>query len=441
MGWVERGFLNAIMKERELLYEYGEGKGTNGAPVFSVSEFVEYVNIALGQRRVSVSGEISGYRLNQGKWVFFDLKDTDSTIGCFAASWNLHAALEDGMEVVVHGFPRVYGKSGKFSITVDFVELKGEGALRRAFELTKKTLEHEGLFTPERKRPLPQFPEKIGIIASRESAAYTDFLRIINARMHGLEIFLYHVRVQGEGAVGDIVRAFEWFNERGMQEGIESLALVRGGGSLEDLQAFNSESVARAVFGSRIPVICGVGHERDESLADYAADVRAATPTHAASLIVPDQEQLSETLCDDVRGFQRSCGHFLEWYGTRIRTDTLVVHQTLSGELSRMTALVHAFSLSDERVRATVDTLSTRCSTLAATLHAGMTSVCAQRVQLCTFLTRTVELMNPLTLLKRGYTIVKRNGTLVARRKGLRAGDRLTVTFADGVITAEIQQL
>lgn len=429
------------MKERKLLYEYDEGSGTTGVPIFSVSEFVEYVNIALGQRRVSVSGEISGYRLNQGKWIFFDLKDTNSTIGCFAASWNLHAALEDGMEVVVHGVPRVYAKSGKFSITVDFVELKGEGALRRAFELTKKKLEQEGLFAAERKRPLSQFPEKIGIIASRESAAYTDFLRIVNARMHGLQIFLYHVRVQGEGAVGDIVGAFEWFNERGVQEGIESLALVRGGGSLEDLQAFNSESVARAVFGSRIPVVCGVGHERDESLADYAADVRAATPTHAASLIVPDQEQLSEALRDDARGLQRSFGHLLEWYGTRIRTDTLVVHQTLRGELSRTIALVHAFSLSGERVRATVDTLSTRCSTLAATLHAGMTSASTQRNQSCAFLTRTIELMNPLTLLKRGYTIVKRNGALVARRKGLRAGDRLTVTFADGMITTDIQHV
>lgn len=428
------------MKQRELSYEYDEESGVPVAPIFSVSEFVEYVNIALGQRRVSVSGEISGYRLNQGKWIFFDLKDADSTIGCFAASWNLHAALEDGMEVVVHGVPRVYGKSGKFSITVDFVELKGEGALRRAFELTKKKLEHDGLFAPERKRPLPQFPEKIGIIASRESAAYTDFLRIVNTRMHGLEIFLYHVRVQGEGAVGDIVRAFEWFNERGMQEGIESLALVRGGGSLEDLQAFNSESVARAVFGSRIPVICGVGHERDESLADYAADVRAATPTHAASLIVPDQKQLSEALHDDARGLERSFDHLLEWYGTRIQTDTLVLHQTLRVEVSRMTGLMHAFFLFGERVRATGDRLSTRCSALAATLHAGMTSAHAQRAQSYTSLTRTLAAVNPLTVLKRGYTIVTRNGALVTRKKGLCAGDCLTVTFADGMITTEIQQ-
>ncbi|MBI4599659.1 exodeoxyribonuclease VII large subunit [Candidatus Uhrbacteria bacterium] len=410
-------------------------------PVFSVSEFVEYVNIALGQRRVSVEGEISGYRLNQNKWIFFDLKDENSIIGCFAAAWNLHAALEDGMQVVVHGVPRVYGKSGKFSITVDAVELRGEGALRRAYGITKKKLDQEGLFDPARKRGLPRFPEKIGVIASRESAAYTDFMRIVNARWGGLEISLFHVQVQGHRAIRDIVSAFEWFNTDGIQQGIQSLALIRGGGSLEDLQAFNSESVARAVFGSKIPIICGVGHERDESLADYTADVRAATPTHAATLMVPDREEVGGVVSDSLSSLSRSLEYALEWYGGRIHTSTLSIHASVRDTVAPIGALMHRFDVAGGQVHATIATLRHTCAQNALRLADYLASHVSSARQSLAFMDRTLGHMNPLTVLARGYTIVKRNGALITRKAHLKKGDELALTFADGSALTEVKHL
>lgn len=401
---------------------------------FSVTEFVEYINLALGQRRVSVEGEISGYHLNQGKWVFFDLKDKESSIGCFAVLWNLHTTLEDGMQVVVHGVPRIYGRSGKFSIMVDSVELRGEGALRRAFELTRKKLEQEGLFDAARKRPLQKFPEKIGVIASRESAAYSDFMRIVNQRWGGLGVYLYHVQVQGARAVDDITRAFEWFNTVGVEEGVQSLALIRGGGSLEDLQAFNSESVARAVFGSRIPVVCGVGHERDESLADYAADVRAATPTHAASIVVPDRDELLAVVNDDASSLVRSIDYTLEWHthgiGTHLSTLTSSLHRysTQFQELSSVLLRAH------ERILHTVMSMKDVCSMRATRLHNALQKSMEQKNVTLSFFDRSLAHMNPLTVLKRGYTITRRKGDIVTRREGVQTYDALSIEFVDGTI-------
>jgi len=194
----------------------------------------------------------------------------------------------------VHGMPNIFAKSGKFSLKVDRVELVGEGALKRAFEILKKRLEADGLFAPARKRPLPQFPERIGLIASRESAAYTDFLRILGNRWGGVQVLSAHVQVQGAEAVRDIVGAFAYFNRH--PELADVLVLTRGGGSMEDLHAFNSEEVARAVFASKVPVIVGIGHERDESLADYVADVRASTPSNAAERLVPDRRDIERRI-------------------------------------------------------------------------------------------------------------------------------------------------
>ena len=266
--------------------------------ILSVSQFIQTLNVALEEALFPygavIEGEVVEYRVSQNKWIWFNLKDESGIISCFSTVWQLKQPLEDGMKVRVHGMPKIHQKSGKFSVTVDRVEMVGEGALRRAFELLKKKLEAEGFFAPERKRPLPRFPERIGLIASTESAAYSDFLRILGNRWGGLKISVAHVQVQGRDAVADIVGAFAWFNAH--PELAEALILTRGGGSLEDLLAFNSEDVARAIFASKIPVIVGVGHERDESLADYVADVRASTPSNAAERLAPDRRDVAREI-------------------------------------------------------------------------------------------------------------------------------------------------
>lgn len=280
--------------------------------VYQVSEFIDHINSLIASEVLGVEGEISGFNISQGRWVFFDLKDErdGAKIGCFMLAFRLKAELADGMRVKVLGIPKVHEKSGQFRVNVEAVELLGEGALKRAYELLLKKLEKEGLFDESRKRVIPKFPEVVGVIASKESAAYGDFMRILKNRWGGVAVELAHVRVQGDGAAEDIVRAFAYFN--GCKEKPDALVLTRGGGSLEDLQAFNSEEVARAVFSSKVPVIVGVGHERDETIADFVADRRASTPSNAAEIIVPDRRDVAYVLSGMGESLQRSLGRVLD---------------------------------------------------------------------------------------------------------------------------------
>lgn len=409
----------------------------NLEPVFSVTEFIEYINLAIGRRKVVVEGEVSSFHVNQGKWVFFDLKDEDSKISCFMMVYSLDVAVEDGMQVRITGAPRVHGKSGKFSIFVERIELHGLGALKRAFELTKVKLAKEGLFAPERKRSLPQFPEKIGLIASRESAAYTDFMRILNQRWSGVTISLAHVQVQGESAIKEICQAFDWFNQN--SEAAEAIVLIRGGGSLEDLQAFNSEAIARAIFGSRLPVLCGVGHERDETLADYVADVRAATPTHAATLIVPDQEEIRSTLHAHIRTMEGSLENWFEWYDHRI-------HQSIGTFSHAFQATEYAVKNCIHRFNGSLDSLGARLREYAHHTQEYRKNILTrfdhafvlQEANL-TAITRSLSNMNPLTVLKRGYSIVRsERGGIIKRVKDVKKGDPIDVTVSDGSFHASV---
>jgi exodeoxyribonuclease VII large subunit len=267
----------------------------------TVAQYIELINSTLAtiaSQEIVIIGEIVEYRVSQGKWINFELKDEEeeAKISCFTTIYKQRAPLEAGMKVQVTGYPKVYERFGKLSLNVETVELVGEGALARAYALLKQKLQEEGLFDVARKRVLPRFPERVGLITSREAAAYGDFMRILNNRWSGVEVVHRHVHVQGQHAVNDILEAFEAFNQLPEAERPEVIVLTRGGGSLEDLHAFNDEQVARAVFQSAVPVVVGVGHERDESLADFVADVRASTPSNAAERIVPDREDLAREM-------------------------------------------------------------------------------------------------------------------------------------------------
>ncbi len=403
-------------------------------PILSVSEFIEYINLVVGHKSVKVEGEISGYKVSQGKWAFFDLKDSDSVVSCFCLLYTLRMQIEDGMQVCVSGKPRVYSKSGRFSIFVDSVQLRGEGALKRAFELTKKKLEKEGLFAPERKRSLPVFPKKIGIVTSRESAAYSDFMRILTARWGGMDVYLYHVQVQGESAISEIVSAFEWFNDHALNHGIEAIALIRGGGSLEDLISFNSEPVVRAVFGSGIPVVCGVGHERDESLADYAADVRAATPTHAASIIVPDKQEIRGAVSGYATDLFRSLHYTIEMAAHGISSHVSTLHTVLHRHTTRLRECMHALTHHESQMIYSVTSAKEAVFGRTHALQESMAHILSQHALNVSFFERTLSNVNPLTVLARGYTMVRRKGSLITQMKKLRGGDTLSIQFSDGTI-------
>ncbi len=257
----------------------------------SVSDAIALINQTLDYAfpTLVIEGEVASFKVNQGKFVFFDIKDDEGTLGCFMMAFQLRTALEDGMRVRVVATPKITAW-GKFSLTVRDIQPVGEGSLKRAFELLKEKLEKEGLFAPERKRSLPVAPQHIAVISSTQAAGYADFVRILNERWGGMQVDVAHVQVQGFEAPKQMVRALQYFN--GLEKLPEIIVLIRGGGSADDLSAFNDEVLVRAIAASRVPTVIGVGHEVDESLADFAADVRAATPSHAAQIIVPDKRDI-----------------------------------------------------------------------------------------------------------------------------------------------------
>ncbi len=272
----------------------------------SVSQYLALANEQLlVMQGIAIQGEISGYSSRQNKWIFFSLKDAVSVIECFAISFNIKIPLSDGMKVRVVGYSSIYEKSGRFRYTVHQIEMvESEGDLKKAYNALKKKLESEGLFSSERKRVLPTMPTRIGFIGSRDSAACSDFVKIVQNRWSGITIQLYDVVTQGDNSPREIVKAYQFFNtmfQQNPDSAPEVIVMSRGGGSLEDLKSFNDESVARAVFSSLIPVVCGVGHEKDESLADFVADRRASTPTHAAELVVPDMHEILREISQTVQ--------------------------------------------------------------------------------------------------------------------------------------------
>lgn len=260
--------------------------------IFQVSEFNEFVNLYLRKTgEVVVEGEISEFKPYQGKWLYITLKDESANLSVFAVAYNISGwqSLEVGMKVQATGVPGLHQKSGKFSLNASSIIPAGEGALKLAYEKLRRQLEGEGLFSSERKRQIPQFPRHIGLITARGSDAYNDFIKVLTARFGGIKISFFPVQVQGRDAAHSIVKAFAYFNTQ--KTDLDAIVLTRGGGSLEDLQAFNDEQVVRAVFGSTVPVICGVGHEKDISLCDLAADLRASTPSNAAELLVRHKDE------------------------------------------------------------------------------------------------------------------------------------------------------
>lgn len=357
----------------------------------TVSQFVEMVDEGLGAfNGVAVEGEVDEYQLSGGKWVRFALKDESSTVRCFMPAWYLKTVIEDGMKVVATGRPKLTQKWG-FSFNLIAVVPSGEGSLKRAFELLKRKLQEEGLFDMERKRPLPHYPQHVALITSREAAAYTDFLKVLNARQGGLTISFIHTQVQGESAPAQIVQALQTANTE--LAGVDAIVLVRGGGSLEDLQSFNDEQVVRAIAGSRYPTIVGVGHERDVTLADMVADVRASTPSNAAELLVKSRELLRQEIQRLQDRLRNAVFELLKEQRTTIKQVMLILH----GEVRMM----------------------------------------KQRL---TQLQRVLMSLSPLGVLQRGYSITKTaQGRVLKRPDQIKTGELIITRLSAGEINSTVR--
>jgi exodeoxyribonuclease VII large subunit len=289
--------------------------------VWKVSELTEQIRVLLESsfRDVWVEGEVSNYHAAQSGHLYFTLKDGRSQIRCVCFRDQLRGLKfrpEDGLLVTVRGGLGVYEPRGEYQIYVSHIEPVGLGALQLAFEQLKKRLEAEGLFDGERKKPLPVLPLRIGIVTSPTGAAIRDILRVLKRRFPNLHVLLFPVKVQGDGAAAEIVEALRYFNRA---KAADVLIVARGGGSLEDLWAFNEEIVARAIVASEIPVIAGVGHETDFTIADFVADVRAPTPSAAAEIVVRSRQEFERHIAEHLRHVAQRMRYLVSQWRHRVR--------------------------------------------------------------------------------------------------------------------------
>lgn len=356
-------------------------------PRFSVSEFLEVANQTLDYAfpAVEIEGEVSGFKISKDRWIFFDLKDEVSTVNCFTTVFQLHTPLEDGMQIIVRGTPHLT-KAGRFSITIQQIMPKGEGSIKKAFELLKEKFKKEGLFDPARKRPIPDNLQTIGVITSTTSAGYADFCKILGARWGGLTLRVANCGVQGLGVAEEICRAIDYLNEEGTAQ---IIAIIRGGGSKDDLAVFNDEALARKIASSRIPIITGIGHEIDESLADLVADIRASTPTNVAELLSRDKATEVARLKDNLDHIAQFVAHYID--------------AAKSTNLTTITSVKEAI---EARIENATNELKSQLKIL--------------------------ESFNPETVLRQGYAILSGN---------LSPGNVINITTHDKLITARIEHV
>ena len=415
-------------------------------PVYTVSQVNGYVKSLMdGDSLLTgllVRGEVSNYKCYPSGHHYFSLKDEQGSLRCVmfrGDAVRLRFRPANGMRVVAFGRVSVFPRDGQYQLYCTELMQDGRGALDEAFERLRRRLEAEGLFAPENKQPLPRYPKKIALVTSPAGAAVRDMLRILGARWPLAKVLVAPVRVQGQEAAGEIAAAIHQLNNRA---DIDLIIAGRGGGSKEDLWAFNEEPVARAIYISNIPVISAVGHEPDVTIADYVADVRAATPSNGAELAVPDQaeerarlEQLNRRLA---RALQSRLG------GARRELDRLKRSRALTNikapiqdrrlaldDLRRRMGL----ALRGETNRAR-QTLDARKGRLPLAVNAKLSR---QRGRLGR-LAAGLDAMSPLKVLGRGYAIARAGGDVVSSVAQARPGDKLDVLVSDGVLKCAVEE-
>jgi exodeoxyribonuclease VII large subunit len=436
--------------------------------VLTVSELTGKIRDLLAKNfnDVSVLGEISNCREAQSGHIYFTLKDDRSQVRCVffkQQQRGIKFKPEDGLQMTVRGAISVYDARGEYQIYVESLEPVGRGALQLAFEQLKKRLEAEGLFDASRKKPLPLLPSRIGVITSPRGAAVRDVVRILTRRFHNVHLIVYPVRVQGAGAAEEIAKALKYFNQKKL---VDVLIVGRGGGSMEDLWAFNEEIVARAIADSEIPVISGVGHETDFTIADFVADVRASTPSAAAELVVQTRREfdkhiadLRETLAATIRyrmlelsrrvhelagrrGFRRPLDLLRQ---QRQRADDMTSRLALGLrarlELSRKryTALHLRIATFDFRVK--ISQFRLRLERRAADLGVRIERLLrAKRDRAEKFLLQLNE-RSPLKVLERGYAIATdAAGHVLRSTDQVALGDSVTLQLLRGRLVTDVRR-
>jgi exodeoxyribonuclease VII large subunit len=434
--------------------------------VFSVSELNGAIRATLDGEfsDISVTGEISGLKLATSGHYYFTLKERESQIKAVAFRsahrfWKFKP--RDGIAVLARGRIDVYEARGEYQLLVEHLEPQGLGALQLAFERLKKKLAAEGLFAAERKRPLPRFPRRIGIVTSPRGAAVADMIQILSRRFPGLHIRLYPALVQGEGSVEEVVRGIEYFSR---SKWPDVIIVGRGGGSLEDLWTFNEEAVARAIAASAVPVISAVGHETDVTIADFVADLRAPTPSAAAEMVVCTRDELFERIAAARAKSAQAVRYRLAMLERRFRQQGIdralgILHRRIGRGLQQTDE--HEYRLR-ERMRAAIESRERARRTLEARLrqfdvrprlaadrrrmeaaHNGALQLMHRRlaVERGRFdqLAAKLSQLSPLRVLERGYAIVSNQGGIVTDAAAAPPDSRVHIRLHRGALDAVVE--
>lgn len=438
----------------------------NKEKVFTVSEFIDSINVLIKKKAI-VQGEIGEKIDRYPRFSFLNLLDRDkeAVLKCFVWQDRLNELgieIKTGMEVKVEGFPEVFKKRGDFTFQVEKVGLVGEGALKRAFEILKKKLAQVGFFDPARKKSISRFCQKIGVITSKYGkGALPDFLKHLGS--FGFEIYFYDVRVEGLSSIDDIVKAIHWFNENLID--IDVLVLIRGGGSWESLQSFNSEPVAKAIFGSKIPIICGVGHESDETIADWVADLRASTPTQAATIlnepwklassqivefeknIISSVNKIYKNINGKIDIFEHSFNseimRTIKLKGDKLNYLTKDLNFYFQKYFEKFNKLENEFLNNFQILKSVIKEIKFRIQQSFKNLNNVFSGWLAGIESLIRKEGEKLNMVNPELLLKQGYSLTfdEFSGKIIKSIKQIKIGKNLRTKFYKGAVSSKVEKI
>jgi len=418
--------------------------------IYTVSEVTRLIKLELESSfpQLWVEGEISNFHRHQSGHLYFTLKDETSQLRSVmfrSEARQVVFELKDGLQVICRGRINVYEPRGEYQLLVEVVEPKGKGALQLAFEQLKEKLKKEGLFDPARKKKLPLLPKKVGVVTSPRGAAIIDILRTLERRFARLHILIYPVRVQGEGAADEIAEGIDYL---GRLPGIDVIIVGRGGGSIEDLWAFNEEKVARAIFRCPVPIISAVGHEIDFTISDFVADIRASTPSAAAEMVVEKEQSFMERIENLKKGMVQNLKYFLQ--GQKNEVFSLTHHRAFQNMRIKLLNLEQKVDELETKAWNAIRNLQRKIAehkSLAALLEEKMRNT--QRRMLQQFSARweslSVQLHNlsPLNILKKGYTLCWKDGGgyLIRSIDEVKKEEEVTVSFYKGEFSCKVKEI
>lgn len=427
----------------EFSVEFGPSLGTREKPL-PVGELTQYVKTFLEGKftNIVVVGEVSNFKAHPSGHYYFSLKDESASLKAVmfrGATNRVKFKLQNGQKVIAFGKLSVYPPQGSYQISCSHLEPEGLGSLQLAFEQLKQKLKEEGLFDESRKKPIPQFPSTVGVVTALSGAALRDILNVLSRRFSGLQVLIYPVKVQGEGAGNEVATAIQDFNQFFPQ--VDTLIVGRGGGSIEDLWAFNEEVVARAIADSKIPIISAVGHEIDFTISDFVADLRAPTPSAAAELVIANKLETLRHL-DHLNSRLQKVQSKLEFVSMKLDELYSRMERSLIDRVSGMQLSFERLSsrLKERSPLMILRDFKNRLDLLSRDLMIIPERILERKTNELAHLESKLNLLNPKSIMERGYSLVRieKTGKLIKKVSDVKMGDMLLIELSKGKLRARV---